>query len=316
MIAPMSAKPFRAHPGESRWTAPSRNAFTLVEVLVVITVIALLIGIIVPTVGFVRTKAQDAVCVANNGNIIPAWHAYAVDHGRFPSDAQSPDDLPGNTSRWATVNVYVGTTPQGNPRRLRPGLLNRYLGLDEKSRERTEVLHCPRDNGTTLSHSGMTLREEDGSAFEYLDDDRFTNSHFFLRGNSYWANDWLWCDIGAADGAGGPPDWRWNHKLRPETAIKSPSRTVTIGDAGSIDAGAMTQDALDAYEVLTGWWHGERQCTVGMWDGSAKRIAMTPGGYGEGYRLWLQPEEHPDDGTPVGKHYYVRFSTSAHGQTY
>jgi prepilin-type N-terminal cleavage/methylation domain-containing protein/prepilin-type processing-associated H-X9-DG protein len=288
-----------------------RRGFTLIELLIVISIIALLIGILIPTIGFARTKARDAACVANVGGIMPAWHLYALDHnGKFPSNAVSPEHLPENAHRWATASVFVGTNMQGDPRQMRAAILNQYLGMESKTRARTNLLRCPRDKGAIYSANKLTLRQGDGGVFEYLEDDGSDDSHFFLRGNSYWANDWMWCNIGSADGAGPSSLRKWNHTLRADAAITHPSLTVTIGDAGSLDAGALTDEALDDVDAILGWWHGERVCNVGMWDGSAKRLEMTPGGYGTGYRLWLQPDKHPDDGTPVGKFWTTRFSTS------
>lgn len=285
------------------------GAFTLVELLVVISVIALLIGILVPGLQIARRKAQDVVCVANMNAILPAWHMYVADHGRFPTRGSGPRDQPPISDGWAGTSVFVGNTPQGNLRGMRSRVLNEYLSMDEQTRARVNALRCPRDNGAIYSQSGLTLREGDGAAFQYLEDNG-DDSHFFLRGNSYYANDWMWCNIGSPDGAGPAQARRWNHWLKPDTAIDNPAMTITIGDAGALDAGALTDEALTQVEARLGWWHGERECTVGMWDGSGKSITMTPGGYGQGYRMWLQPDRHPDDGTPVGKFWTTRFSTS------
>jgi prepilin-type N-terminal cleavage/methylation domain-containing protein len=61
-----------------------RKAFTLVELLVVIGIIAVLIGIIVPTALRAHESAKSVACLSNLGQIARAAVAYAGTNGRFP----------------------------------------------------------------------------------------------------------------------------------------------------------------------------------------------------------------------------------------
>lgn len=63
-----------------------RHAFTLVELLVVIAVMALLMGILIPVLGKARLRANEAVCAGNLRQISVALTAYAQSHaqGRYP----------------------------------------------------------------------------------------------------------------------------------------------------------------------------------------------------------------------------------------
>lgn len=60
-----------------------RRGFTLVELLVVIGIIALLISILLPTLGRARRSANTIKCAANIRTILQAMHQYAAQHKGF-----------------------------------------------------------------------------------------------------------------------------------------------------------------------------------------------------------------------------------------
>lgn len=59
------------------------RAFTLIEVLVVIAVIALLIGLLLPSLRHARESGRTAVCLANQRSILTVLGAYADDSKRY-----------------------------------------------------------------------------------------------------------------------------------------------------------------------------------------------------------------------------------------
>src|SRR4051812_16287237 len=62
-----------------------RKAFTLVELLVVIGIIALLISIMLPVLSGVREKANRTKCLSNLRQLGMAAHQYAINwRGWFP----------------------------------------------------------------------------------------------------------------------------------------------------------------------------------------------------------------------------------------
>ncbi|MEM7756394.1 MAG: prepilin-type N-terminal cleavage/methylation domain-containing protein [Planctomycetota bacterium] len=56
------------------------RAFTLIELLVSIAIIALLIGIMLPALGAVRTAGNATVCLSNTRQLITAWTGYTLDY--------------------------------------------------------------------------------------------------------------------------------------------------------------------------------------------------------------------------------------------
>lgn len=101
--------PFRRH--------GRRNAFTLIEVLVVVAIIALLVGILLPSLAGARANAKAMLCLHNLNQIGKATTMYAHDHkgfiprDYFHSQYDSRDD-----------------ETHGLPHVLAPEVMSQYLG--------------------------------------------------------------------------------------------------------------------------------------------------------------------------------------------
>ncbi|MEM7625317.1 MAG: DUF1559 domain-containing protein [Planctomycetota bacterium] len=67
------------------------RGFTLIELLVVISIIALLIGLLLPTLAAARETARQVKCSSQMKQLAMAAEIYANDHkGRYPSRAINP----------------------------------------------------------------------------------------------------------------------------------------------------------------------------------------------------------------------------------
>ena len=78
----------------------NRNAFTLIELLVVVGIIALLIGIIAPSLQKSREEAKRTVCGSNLHTIDQAAYVYSEDHYEKYPLGWPHDEDPQNPGQW------------------------------------------------------------------------------------------------------------------------------------------------------------------------------------------------------------------------
>jgi prepilin-type N-terminal cleavage/methylation domain-containing protein/prepilin-type processing-associated H-X9-DG protein len=69
----------------------TRHAFTLIELLIVIAIIAVLASLLLPALGSAKEQARKIRCLSNLRQLQFAWHLYAVDHsGSLAPNGHSP----------------------------------------------------------------------------------------------------------------------------------------------------------------------------------------------------------------------------------
>ncbi len=80
-----------------------RGAFTLIEMLVVMVVIAILAGIVLSIASLVQTKAARSRAQAEINALAGGCDAYKADNGSFPQDATTTDALDPRTAGTPTA---------------------------------------------------------------------------------------------------------------------------------------------------------------------------------------------------------------------
>lgn len=120
-----------AGPCTNRVRPGTRKGFTLIELLVVIAIIAILAGMLLPSLSRAKRSGQSALTMNNMRQIVIAATMYADDHrDQFPATMQPPPGgIPETVSFW-DIQGYQNA-------------LNRYIGgmqggVDARGQERSK----------------------------------------------------------------------------------------------------------------------------------------------------------------------------------
>lgn len=113
----------------TRVSPPSRtSAFTLVELLTVIAIIAILMGLLFPAIGAVKENGRRAEARNNVMQIVTAVKAYNTEYGKYPSVEES-------STTGATAGDAAVGDPVANINVKNNALFNTLRAIDEDINE-------------------------------------------------------------------------------------------------------------------------------------------------------------------------------------
>jgi prepilin-type N-terminal cleavage/methylation domain-containing protein len=122
------------------------RAFTLIELLLVIAIIAILTAMLLPALSRAKQSAQGATCLNNGKQMLLAMTLYTTEFNEFyPPNPDDGNTIPGHN--WCSGHAGIGEAEEFNPDVLKDptrSLLINYLGGN------ATLFRCPADRRTGI----------------------------------------------------------------------------------------------------------------------------------------------------------------------
>ena len=266
-----------------------RRAFTLVELLVVIGIIAVLIGILLPALGRAREASKSTACLSNLRQLGMAYMMYANDNkGYLPASSRGGSPLNEDFIHYrgdrdldrSVIGKYLG-------RLVDRGGTNSAIGIENRSFNRN-LMRCPSDQWDRR-RDRLTFGDPNADyRFSYVQNQYIGAGYLFSHYN----------DVPAfSDGAGGAKAKdsvgkitqikRTSEKLllfeEAEATIDDGHATADLGTRCNLlsirhDRRPRTPEPIGAFSVvnaavLRNTWNGELKGNVAFCDGSARTVS-------------------------------------------
>jgi len=221
-------------------TRKPKQAFTLIEMLLVVAIISLLISMLLPALKFSRSASQQTVCQSNQRLLLEGYQSYSRDNGRKLMGSNTRDTWDwlrssSNTAASITDGVLWPYTRAMNtyvcPNQVYPSYLNSYSINGMLNGEQVN------DGITSKRHWTSNIRDSVQMVFIEEDDGRGWNFNSFMLGGAQGSYvDWVAANhfggdnLGFLDGHVEYWEWKTPHlRKRPKPNPPAPS------DPGSVD---------------------------------------------------------------------------------
>ena len=90
----------------------NRNAFTLVEILIVVVILGILAATVIPSFANARDETEQGAFVTSLRQMVEAVRLFRVREGMFPNDASS-GELPDGFAEYVSEADWTKPTPIG-----------------------------------------------------------------------------------------------------------------------------------------------------------------------------------------------------------
>jgi len=270
-----------------------KSAFTLIELLVVIAIIAILAGMLLPSLAKAKLKAQGITCMNNSKQLILAATMFGVDNsddfpGVIHSQATVPDD-----PRKPWVSGWVDWTTSADNTNISFLIDDHYAALAPFYGKQKDIFHCPADKYASQGqrNRGWSNRSRSMSANFFLGGANPSNpnapmdpNYQLLKKFSQVANPgpsgtWLYLDE--------HPD------SINDAAFFAPRTGFWIDLPASYHNGAGGLAFVDGHAEVHKWQSSVRTVPIGLTTFAGFSVATTDKDY-----LWLRERTNRKPGMP------------------
>lgn len=236
------------------------QGFTLVELLVVISIIAILVALLLPALNGARTTAFRASCMNNVRQLTLAMHEYMTDN-----EGYFPPKISGSHLSWFGKSGALGKYGSGMLN-AEKRILNPYLGGPFEDEHEVSICRCPGDKVSAI-HIDYSQYDAMGSSYTFngLTADRSSATPGAVTGSGL---------IIPQRDATAPAEWGSTYPGRSGDEIENPSRFIVIAEDG-------------AYRLM--WWSSQQWNDFGsidrnVWHGLSVGFNC---GFADGHAAWI-----------------------------